>query len=356
MVFYVILINFPILFIDSFNSEISSGAYRLVMIRPVGRWELLLAKWITQMSIVSLFLLMAFIESYIYGTFFIRRAEETFFLDKQVIYSANASILYTVKYYLILWFIASALTMLSSFVSLWFQNAIITYFVIVGLLVASLYVNEELSYFVIGSGSILRILSEGKGTFYLINGTILGGCAIAAMFSWCKKIYLIRGLAVTSKILLVDDEPDILTFIEDSLVMEGYEVRSALSGEEALKKLDNSVDLIILDVMLPDMNGFKVCEKMRESYACPILFLSADSSERSRIEGLLIGGDDYISKPFSLKELKARIVANLRRTTDLRMVDQKEFLRYGSILIDLQNYEIMTGKEKIHFTKKSMKL
>lgn len=154
------------------------------------------------------------------------------------------------------------------------------------------------------------------------------------------------------KILLVDDEPDILTFIEDSLVMEGYEVRSALSGKEALKKLDSSVDLIILDVMLPDMDGFKVCEKMRESYACPILFLSADNSERSRIEGLLIGGDDYISKPFSLKELKARIVANLRRTTNLSMMDQKEFLRYGSILIDLQNYEVMAGKEKIHFTKK----
>ncbi|HDR4421225.1 TPA: response regulator transcription factor [Bacillus cereus] len=157
---------------------------------------------------------------------------------------------------------------------------------------------------------------------------------------------------MTDKILLVDDEPDILTFIEDSLVMEGYEVRSALNGEEALKKLDSSVDLIILDVMLPDMNGFKVCEKIRESYACPILFLSADNSERSRIEGLLIGGDDYISKPFSLKELKARIVANLRRTTNLSMMDQKEFLRYGSILIDLQNYEVMAGKEKIHFTKK----
>lgn len=84
----------------------------------------------------------------------------------------------------------------------------------------------------------------------------------------------------------------------------------------------------------------------------PNLILSADSSERSRIEGLLIGGDDYISKPFSLKELKARIVANLRRTTDLRMVDQKEFLRYGSILIDLQNYEIMTGKEKFILQKR----
>ncbi|MGN4425402.1 response regulator transcription factor [Bacillus cereus group sp. MYBK30-1] len=157
---------------------------------------------------------------------------------------------------------------------------------------------------------------------------------------------------MTDKILLVDDEPDILTFIEDSLVMEGYEVRSALNGEEALKKLDSSVNLIILDVMLPDMNGFKVCEKMRESYACPILFLSADSSEQSRIEGLLIGGDDYINKPFSLKELKARIVANLRRTTELQMMEQKHLLRYGSLVIDLQSYEIMLGKEKIHFTKK----
>ncbi|SDD68285.1 DNA-binding response regulator, OmpR family, contains REC and winged-helix (wHTH) domain [Bacillus wiedmannii] len=157
---------------------------------------------------------------------------------------------------------------------------------------------------------------------------------------------------MADKILVVDDEPDILTFIEDSLVMEGYEVRSALNGEEALKKLDSSVDLIVLDVMLPDMNGFKVCEKMRESYACPILFLSADGSERSRIEGLLIGGDDYISKPFSLKELKARIIANLRRTTELQMMGQKNFLRDGDLVIDLQSYEILLGKEKIHFTKK----
>ncbi|MDM5430330.1 ABC transporter permease [Bacillus mycoides] len=185
--FTLFLLIFPILFIDSFNSEISSGAYRLIMIRPVSRWELLLAKWVTQMSIVSLFLLIAFIESYVYGTFFIRHAEETFFLDKQAIYGTGTSILYTVKYYLILWFIASALLMVSSFVSLWFQNSIITYFVIVGLLVVGLYVNEEVSYFLIGSESILKILSERKVIFYLINGTILGGCAIAAMFSWCKK-------------------------------------------------------------------------------------------------------------------------------------------------------------------------
>ncbi|EJS16151.1 hypothetical protein IKS_00757 [Bacillus cereus VDM062] len=108
-------------------------------------------------------------------------------MDKQAIYGTGTSILYTVKYYLILWFIASALLMVSSFVSLWLQNSIITYFVIVGLLVVGLYVNEEVSYFLIGSESILKILSERKVIFYLINGTILGGCAIAAMFSWCKK-------------------------------------------------------------------------------------------------------------------------------------------------------------------------
>ncbi|PFK37789.1 DNA-binding response regulator [Bacillus cereus] len=161
---------------------------------------------------------------------------------------------------------------------------------------------------------------------------------------------------MTDKILLVDDEPDIITFIEDSLVMEGYEVRSALDGKEALQKLDSSIDLIILDVMLPDISGFKVCEKIRESHTCPILFLSADSREQSRIEGLMIGGDDYISKPFSLKELKARIIANLRRATDLKESTKKQALRYGNILIDLQSYEVTSGKQTIHFTKKEFEI
>ncbi|MDZ5606755.1 response regulator transcription factor [Bacillus pseudomycoides] len=161
---------------------------------------------------------------------------------------------------------------------------------------------------------------------------------------------------MTDKILLVDDEPDIITFIEDSLVMEGYEVRSALNGEEALKKLDSSIDLIILDVMLPDISGLKVCERIRESHTCPILFLSADSREQSRIEGLMIGGDDYINKPFSLKELKARIIANLRRATDLKESSENRVLCYGNILIDLQSYEITSGKQTIHFTKKEFEV
>lgn len=155
-------------------------------------------------------------------------------------------------------------------------------------------------------------------------------------------------------ILVVDDEEDILTFLADSLAMEGYHVRTALNGQEALRQLDDDVSLVLLDVMLPDMNGFEVCEKIRKSQGCPILFVSADSREQSRIEGLMIGGDDYISKPFSLKELKARIIANLRRT--INREENKQVLKYGNIFIDLQSYEVRSGEQLIHFTKKEFEI
>ncbi|MFJ8355417.1 response regulator transcription factor [Bacillus paramycoides] len=155
-------------------------------------------------------------------------------------------------------------------------------------------------------------------------------------------------------ILVVDDEEDILTFITDSLAMEGYHVRKALDGREALHQLDDDVSLVLLDVMLPDMNGFEVCEKIRKRQTCPILFVSADSREQSRIEGLMIGGDDYINKPFSLKELKARIIANLRRTSNMQ--GDKHVMRYGNILIDLQGYEVVVGNQVIHFTKKEFEV
>ncbi|EMA6342374.1 response regulator transcription factor [Bacillus cytotoxicus] len=155
-------------------------------------------------------------------------------------------------------------------------------------------------------------------------------------------------------ILVVDDEEDILTFMADSLAMEGYHVRTALNGQEALRQLDDDISLVLLDVMLPDMNGFEVCEKIRKSQGCPILFVSADNREQSRIEGLMIGGDDYISKPFSLKELKARIIANLRRTINRK--ENKQVLKYGKIFIDLQSYEVRSGEQIIHFTKKEFEI
>ncbi|AWC34450.1 response regulator transcription factor [Bacillus cytotoxicus] len=159
---------------------------------------------------------------------------------------------------------------------------------------------------------------------------------------------------MAATILVVDDEEDILTFLADSLAMEGYHVRTALNGQEALRQLDDDVSLVLLDVMLPDMNGFEVCEKIRKSQGCPILFVSADSREQSRIEGLMIGGDDYISKPFSLKELKARIIANLRRT--INREENKQVLKYGNIFIDLQSYEVRSGEQLIHFTKKEFEI
>ncbi|MDH2880873.1 response regulator transcription factor [Bacillus cytotoxicus] len=159
---------------------------------------------------------------------------------------------------------------------------------------------------------------------------------------------------MAATILVVDDEEDILTFLADSLAMEGYHVRTALNGQEALRQLDDDVSLVLLDVMLPDMNGFEVCEKIRKSQGCPILFVSADSREQSRIEGLMIGGDDYISKPFSLKELKARIIANLRRT--INREENKQVLKYGNIFIDLQSYEVSSGEQLIHFTKKEFEI
>ncbi|PFK37788.1 ABC transporter permease [Bacillus cereus] len=185
--FPLFLLIFPILFIDSFNSEISLGAYRLIMIRPVSRGKLLVAKWMTQVSIISLFLSFAFVISYSYGMLFVQHAEQTVFLNKQVTYDAGAAFLYTIKYYLILWFIASSLLMLTSFVSLWFPSSIITYFVTIGLIVAGLYVNDGVGYFLIGSKVILRVLSGENPTFYIINGTILGGFALASIFYWRKK-------------------------------------------------------------------------------------------------------------------------------------------------------------------------
>ena len=101
--------------------------------------------------------------------------------------------------------------------------------------------------------------------------------------------------------------------MKDSLQDQGYKVITAYNGEEALESLIHEPNIIILDVMMPGMNGFELCEMIRKSISCPIIFLSARDSEEDRIKGLLVGGDDYLVKPFSMKELHARVVAHLRR-------------------------------------------
>lgn len=109
------------------------------------------------------------------------------------------------------------------------------------------------------------------------------------------------------KILIIDDEVEILTFLQDALEDEGYQVLKAANGIEALGQLMHGPDLLILDVMMPGMNGFELCEQIRKSVNMPILFLSAKQTENDLVQGLLVGGDDYLIKPFSLRELKMRI-------------------------------------------------
>lgn len=116
-----------------------------------------------------------------------------------------------------------------------------------------------------------------------------------------------------TKILIVDDEKEIVQMIKEFLNLEGYLVYTAFSGEEALTMLQVTPDLILLDVNMPTMDGFKLCRRIRDFISCPILFLSAKIEEQDRIQGLSVGGDDYITKPFSLDELSARITAHLRR-------------------------------------------
>ena len=118
-----------------------------------------------------------------------------------------------------------------------------------------------------------------------------------------------------SKILIVDDEKNIVNILKFNLQKEGYQTIEAYDGEEALHKIDNeSPDLILLDIMMPILDGFSVCSKVRRNLMTPIIMLTAKSEEIDKVLGLELGADDYMTKPFSVRELLARIKANLRKS------------------------------------------
>ena len=114
-------------------------------------------------------------------------------------------------------------------------------------------------------------------------------------------------------ILIVDDEKGIVTVMKNYFEMSGYQVITAYSGQEALKKMSCLPDIILLDINMPDMDGVTVCENIREYITCPILFLTARIETADKIKGFSAGADDYIVKPFDLDELGARVAAHLRR-------------------------------------------
>lgn len=160
------------------------------------------------------------------------------------------------------------------------------------------------------------------------------------------------------KILLVEDERPIAEIVKFNLEKEGYQVEVAMDGEEALHKVAKmSPDLILLDVMLPKMDGFQVCRKIRESHSMPILMLTAKEEELDKVLGLEMGADDYITKPFGMRELLARVKANIRRVNVLNGASGKGDIIFSGLLsIDFNKYEVKKDKDVVELTSREFEL
>jgi two-component system alkaline phosphatase synthesis response regulator PhoP len=162
------------------------------------------------------------------------------------------------------------------------------------------------------------------------------------------------------KILIVDDEPDILEFLKYSLEMNGFEVFTALNGIDALLSLSNKPDLIILDIMMPQIDGYEVCRRIRENpdfIDTPLIFLTARSSEKDEIRGLELGASDFISKPISTNKLIARVKSNLRRAEILPSSrDERTVLEVGPLKVDRIKYNVVLNGEELAFPRKEFEL
>lgn len=161
--------------------------------------------------------------------------------------------------------------------------------------------------------------------------------------------------AMREKILVVDDEKDICNILQFNLENEGFEVEVAYSAEEALKKLSDSHSLVILDVMMEGMSGFKMAEKVRkEGNTVPIIFLTAKNAENDMLKGFSLGGDDYITKPFSVKEVLARVKAVLKRTAMAQSSSTKWV--YGDLVIDMSSNRVTVKDKEVPLTKKEFEI
>ena len=164
------------------------------------------------------------------------------------------------------------------------------------------------------------------------------------------------------KILVVDDEKNIVDILKLNLQKEGYTVIEAYDGAEAIEKAlpadpAERPALILLDVMLPEMNGFEVCRKVRDNSSVPILMITAREDEVDKVLGLEIGADDYITKPFSMRELMARVRANMRRMeVDPEKTDSPDVIDIGTFKLDCNRYELYKGDKLIDLTVREFEL
>ncbi len=158
------------------------------------------------------------------------------------------------------------------------------------------------------------------------------------------------------RILVADDEQEMLELVSSYLLQEGYTVISAEDGTQVMKILENEkVDLILLDVLMPNLDGFLTCEKIRSKSNVPIMMLTAKSDERDRVYGMKIGADDYIVKPFSPKELLVRIEAMLRRTYEFND-KESSLLQVGALTINLKARKVVLNHKILDLTRKEYDL
>lgn len=159
------------------------------------------------------------------------------------------------------------------------------------------------------------------------------------------------------KILIVDDENDIAELISDILEDEGYETVIKNTGNDALDVIkDNVFDLILLDIMMPDISGTEVCAKIRDYTACPIIFVSAKNQVIDKLVGFEVGADDYITKPFVNEELVARVKAHLRRETRIDKHKKNNIIEIGDIKLNKESFEVYKDNILISLSTKEFEL
>ncbi|MCW8804078.1 MAG: response regulator transcription factor, partial [Ignavibacteriaceae bacterium] len=162
------------------------------------------------------------------------------------------------------------------------------------------------------------------------------------------------------KILLVDDEVDILEFLKYNLEQDNFEVLVSTNSKDALKKISQNPDIIVLDIMMPEMDGFELYQQIKknEEYQdIPIIFLTAKSGETDEIKGLDLGASDYIQKPISPKKLIARIKSNLRKTPGLdKKAKELEELKIGPLVINVEKFSVKVDNKQKFFPRKEFQL
>lgn len=164
-------------------------------------------------------------------------------------------------------------------------------------------------------------------------------------------------MTAAAKILVIEDEPDMLTILRDNLELEGYRVDMAKTGEDGLKlALRDSPDVILLDIMLPGMSGYDVCRNLRSrGVKTPVILITARNSEMDRVAGLDLGADDYVGKPFNIGEVLARVRVQIRHGRDQEPQRRDEF-RFGNVVVDVRRQVVKRAGKRVEMTSREFQL